>query len=386
MTGMLSAMAVVLLVLLGTASLSMAEVCHITDPIQRQECADVSMFHGSATQIHQSVLRQLCEAGHRHVLLKGAKPSQYQNLPPTSPRRAEQFAVINIHRDDFSEKVIWKSGEAVDIMCNDNWFVDEEVKLSNGYHWYRHGLPLWPLLNQTLVQKKKGLLSRAKKIDWPNYAIATPFYLVPNEIYNSRDPNLSIQKLFAGDLVQSALPNGQDTFANSAGFKDRVTNLYQSLFLDQAGYARKDINEDFDIYTNWLHPLISSSLQPMLESFLRAQVAPKRGQAVICPDELYIFFHQKPCSSSNSCLLLNEFQLALKVVNCPDTSIVAGFGMHGEVITEEIVPVKTLRKSQSMPQSGKMPSSALRNSYAFQAIWYLFILLGIRMSSIKLFL
>ncbi|KAK7085419.1 hypothetical protein SK128_016366, partial [Halocaridina rubra] len=314
-------------------------------------------WYGVASNIRTSVLRNLCEAGHRHVLLKGTKPSPYQTAPAALPRRAEQFAVFNIHRDDFSDKVNWKFGEAVDIMCDDNWFVDEEVKLSNGYHWYTHGLPIWPLVNQTLTLKKKGWFSRNKVANWPNYGIATPFYLIPSEIYNSRDPGLAIQKLFAGDFVQSGLtPHVQDAFTNADGFKNKITELYQHLFLDQTGYARKDLSSEFETYPYWLQPLVKLSLQPMLESFIHAQGAPKRGQAGICPDELYVFFHQKPCASNSSCLLLNEFQLILKLVECPDTRLVVGYGADSGMVTEETVAVKTVGRAQSAPGSQSAPS------------------------------
>ncbi|XP_068228491.1 uncharacterized protein [Palaemon carinicauda] len=346
MTGFRKPLAPAIVVLLS-ASFCFADVCHITDPIQRQECSSVFMMHGAPSQIRTSVLQQLCEAGHRHVLLKGAAPSQHQSFPLTSPRRAEQFGVIYIHRDDFSDKVNWKSGDAPDIMCNDNWFVDEEVKLTNGYHWYTHGLPLWPMVNQTVVPKKQGLLSRKKKIDWPNYAIGTPLYLVPFEIYNSRDPNLAIQKRFSNDFAATALAHEQNVLVNQAGFQDKVTNLYRTLFLDQTGYARKDINTDFESYPNWFQPLVQAALQPMLESFVQSQT-PKKGQAAICPDELYVFFHKLPCTASSTCLVLNEFQLILKLANCPDTSVVVGYGTQSEVV-EEIIPTKTLKKSESAP-------------------------------------
>ncbi|XP_066947457.1 uncharacterized protein [Macrobrachium rosenbergii] len=381
MTGLVSPLAPVLLVLLG-ACFCAAEVCHLTDPIQRQECSSVYMMHGAASQIRTSVLQQLCEAGHRHVLLKGASPSQYQTLPLTSPRRAEQFSVIYIHRDDFSDKVNWKSGDAPDIMCNDNWFIDEEVKLTNGYHWYTHGLPIWPMVNQTVVPKKQGLLSRKKKIDWPNYAIGTPFYLVPFEIYNSRDPNVAIQKRFQNDFAATALAHEQNVLVNQAGFQGKVTDLYRTLFLDQAGYARKDINADFESYANWLQPLVQASLQPMLESFLQSQT-PKKGQAAICPDELYVYFHKIPCTASSTCLVLNEFQLILKLASCPDTSVVVGYGTQSEIV-EEIIPTKTLRKSESAPSpqvdTGRgtgfqMRSLASSNKGGFQILGLMLVLL-----------
>ena len=284
-----------------------------------------------------------------------------------------------IHRDDFNDKVALKSGEAIDIMCNDNWFIDEEVKLTNGYRWYTHGVPLWPMLNQTLVQKKSGLLSRKKKIEWPNYAIGTPFYLVPFEIYNSRDPNVAIQKRFAGDFAATALSHEQNVLVNPAGFKDKVTNLYRALFLDQAGYARRDINSDFESYANWLQPLVQASLQPMLESFLQSQTL-KKGQSAICPDELYVFFHKIPCSASTSCLLLNEFQLVLKLASCPDTSVVVGYGMQSDIVVEEIVPTKTLKNSESTPNSRvdnkfQFPSSASFNRDPFLTLGFILTLM-----------
>lgn len=48
-------------------------------------------------------------------------------------QRAKQFAVVNLHRDSFSEAVSWTSGDAQNVVCDPDWMVDAEVELTNGY-------------------------------------------------------------------------------------------------------------------------------------------------------------------------------------------------------------------------------------------------------------
>ncbi|KAG7172641.1 hypothetical protein Hamer_G006855 [Homarus americanus] len=275
-------------------------VCHVTQEPVSGMCSSVKMLFGAPSKVHLSVLEELCHKGQQH--------------------RAEQFVVMNLHRDSFSDKVTWSSGDARDVICEKSWFVDEEVALANSYSWYRHGLPIWPLLNQTLAPKISRF-SRQKKLDWPNYAIATPLYIVPYENLNLRDPKIAINKLFTGDTVhQQDKLKLQNEFVQSVNFQKDILEFYED--------RNADIIQDAKDYMNWLLPLMNKSLRSMIESFKERQKkrAPKHSEVSFCPDELYVFFLEKPCSSVSSCHLLNHLQLILRTVGCSAiTDVVVGF-------------------------------------------------------------
>ncbi|XP_042215085.1 uncharacterized protein LOC121861430 [Homarus americanus] len=302
-------------------------VCHVTQEPVSGMCSSVKMLFGAPSKVHLSVLEELCHKGQQHVLIKGrgGVGGKGASIDPSSPfkeplRRAEQFVVMNLHRDSFSDKVTWSSGDARDVICEKSWFVDEEVALANSYSWYRHGLPIWPLLNQTLAPKISRF-SRQKKLDWPNYAIATPLYIVPYENLNLRDPKIAINKLFTGDTVhQQDKLKLQNEFVQSVNFQKDILEFYED--------RNADIIQDAKDYMNWLLPLMNKSLRSMIESFKERQKkrAPKHSEVSFCPDELYVFFLEKPCSSVSSCHLLNHLQLILRTVGCSAiTDVVVGF-------------------------------------------------------------
>lgn len=284
-------------------------------PVFGKCSSSLKMMLGASNRIHLAVLQQLCEQGWRHVRAKQeGRGSTSQHAPI---KRAEQFAVANLHRDSFSDEVSWTKGDAKDVVCALDWYVDDEVELINGYRWYRHGLPMWPLLNQTIGRKCRPF--SCKKPDWPNYAFATPLYLVPHEIKNFRDPMIAIQKLFSSDLVPSQKENRPvDAFVKPDKFQTDVTQL--------VAVHGNEINEDPDDYKNWLLPLVKRSFRFMIESFKARQNnrGPKKTQMSKCPDTLYIFFLQDPCGSTSSCLLLNEVQLALRTASCSATTLIVG--------------------------------------------------------------
>ncbi|KAK3878188.1 hypothetical protein Pcinc_017160 [Petrolisthes cinctipes] len=298
-----------------------ATSCSLPQPLVSGQCSSVKLLLGTSNRIHVAVLQKLCEQGWSHVLAqKSTTPSQQAPV-----RRAKQFAVVNLHRDSFIEAVSWTSGDGRDVVCDPDWFVDAEVELTNGYRWYLHGLPLWPLLNQTLAPPSRPNPFKRKKLDWPSYAFATPLYLVPHEWRSFRDPNIGVQKLFSNDLAPTSQQNlvGKpvDAFAKPDKFQAGVTQLLQTL-----GAA---INEDPEDYKNWLLPLVRSSLPSMIESFKARQSGrgPRKSgsqQVSTCPDLLYVFFLKQPCLNASSCMVLSEVQLALRKASCSTTSLIVG--------------------------------------------------------------
>lgn len=242
-------------------------------------------------------------------------------------QRTEQAAVLNLHRDSFSDQVRWEAGEASDVINSPSWYVDAEVPLSNGYTWYQHGLPLWPLLNQALTQKET-VLAKKKKLDWPSYAIATPLYVAPLEASNSRDLAISVRKLFAGDTARPQQQSAnQNVFANSNKFQSTVLDFIKDHFQDQFGYTLSDIGQTFSETERWIQPLVKQSLRPMLESFMKRQKtrAPKSSEIATCPDEVYAFFLQKPCATASACQVILDIQQELRVTNCVNTDVVVGY-------------------------------------------------------------
>lgn len=310
------------LVMLSGVACQDASVCQVPQTTSDSVCSSVKVLLGGVSEVHQRVLQEMCKRGQQHVLLKAREPPKDSSPFMEPVRRAEQFAVVILHRDNFSDRINWTSGDAENVICNSKWYVDEEMALLNHYSWYRHGLPLWPLLNQALAPKPR-LFSRKKKLDWPNYAIATPLYLVFREISNFRDPRIAIQKLFAGDLAgQQSELDRQSSFVQSDKFQKDVIDLYEA--------KESDITNDVAGYNNWLMPLITRSLPPMIESFKARQKrrGSKQSDISTCPDELYVYFLQKPCASSASCLLLNELMLILRTVDCSAvTDLVVGFSV-----------------------------------------------------------
>lgn len=57
------------------------------------------------------------------------------------------------------------------------WSVNEVTVLqATKYHWYVHGLPMWPLMYQALTNRTSRLPFNKKPADWPSYGLATPIY------------------------------------------------------------------------------------------------------------------------------------------------------------------------------------------------------------------
>lgn len=224
--------------------------------------------------------------------------------------------------------VQWYTGDAQDWTTDTNWWVDEEVAIPAGqgykaagatsyYHWYRHGLPMWPLQYQSLPKpthkKIRILFWRPRISDWPNYALATPLYLVPYEKRNYRNPELSIGKSFAA-MKKHKIEN----FVQTSAFYEFVRNYISNMgnrIVQHPKFPR-----------NWLAPLLDFSLPNMLLSFKTRQRsrAPKKAKVSRCPDQLYVFLLREPCHSD----LLNltkDLATSLTAGDCSNTtSVVVG--------------------------------------------------------------
>ena len=226
----------------------------------------------------------------------------------------EQFAILNLHRDAFSARVRWQEGDAKNVVDDSDWRVDEEEALVSGngddddataktfYHWYHHGLPMWPLLNQTI--KKPSFFRFRKKPMWPNYALATPLYLVPYERNNYRNEIISINRMF------HEMENKKEkAFKDTARFKTYVNEFCRK--------ACDIIENEADRLSNWLLPLVDNSFTHMMASFkkLQRRRAPKKTELSRCPDLLYVFLLREPCRH-DSLLLKENIDSLLHHVNC----------------------------------------------------------------------
>lgn len=299
--GLVAVLAAVLLVSLATViNTAPGQSLRISHSV----CSTVKFDPGEQEhQVAETILKELCETGLRHVVQEQRRP-----------RGGEQFAIINLHRDASSERVRWQEGDAKSVVDDSDWRVDEEEALVPGkgrntatrktfysYHWYLHGLPMWPLLNQTL--KKNNFFFSLRKVKWPNYALATPLYLVPYERRNYRNETISINKMF-----QKMGNKKHKAFKDTVRFKKYVTK-----------FCRKtcdSIERNPDRLNNWLVPLIDHSLTHMMESL-------KNGGR--CPDQLYVFFLREPCRH-DSLLLKEKIDDLLRRERCLDiTRLVIGY-------------------------------------------------------------
>lgn len=68
-----------------------------------------------------------------------------------------------------------------DVLSDPYWSVNEVTVLqTTKYHWYVHGLPMWPLPHQALTNKTSKRPFNKKPVDWPSYGLATPVYYASN--------------------------------------------------------------------------------------------------------------------------------------------------------------------------------------------------------------
>ncbi|XP_045112836.1 uncharacterized protein LOC123505517 [Portunus trituberculatus] len=285
---------------------------HVCSKVEFAIYEDLQEYH----QVAEDVLKQLCDTGRRHVVKEKRRP-----------RGGEQFAILNLHRDAFSATVRWQEGDAKNVVNDSDWRVDEEEALFPGeggdaatattfYHWYHHGLPMWPLLNQTLKKTTffKRLFKKSKKPKWPNYALATPLYLVPYERNNYRNEMISMNKMF-----HKMENKKQKVFKDTVRFKTYVNE-----------FCRKTcdtIEKNPDSLSNWLVPLIDNSFTGMMASFMKQERrrAPKKTKLSKCPDQLYVFLLREPCRH-DALLLKEHIDTLLHRANCLSiTKLVVGY-------------------------------------------------------------
>lgn len=218
-----------------------------------------------------------------------------------------------LHEDKSSGDVAWDAGGKRNVIMQRCWYVDEEVLLRNDYRWYSHGLPMWPL-----PAKKKSWYGMFWMMGsrWPNYALATPLYLVPA----ISDPGISIGKFFGKDLKRPR-SDTVDSFSRPE-VQEYVRQLVKKQFFEpeqnllSLATWRENATRDFDQYEHWFRPVVQESLKPMIMSF-RKQHRSK------CPDEIYVFFFRQPCESLDSCQVTADIRKESDT--CRSTELVVGF-------------------------------------------------------------
>ncbi|CAL4161982.1 unnamed protein product [Meganyctiphanes norvegica] len=298
---------------------------HVAPAPSASPCS-ISMMMGTADAAHMSLMQQLCQQGRKNILVKGLIDDVPAN--EEAQRRAEQFMILNLHRDAFATTPTYYNGVAPDNLKK-YWKVDDTVQLSNGNMWYRNALPLWPLLNQSMKPKKKSIVGTGGTPDWPNYAIGTPMYLIGNDVANFRDPKVSVSKFFAGELAstpqfaQSAC-TGTCKIVDPTKLKAGINTFIMEKFTDSNNNYKADA-ASVNAYSNWAELLVQESLPLMLKSFNKRQKSrcPKT-QCSLCPDELLLFMNQKPCPALKPCPILDGIKQQLTLAGCDTTEMVVG--------------------------------------------------------------
>lgn len=251
-------------------------------------CREIKFVDQSRrTAPRESVLRDLCEAGVTHVDLDD---------------KLKQFAIFNLHRDHFENTAKWHSGDAQNVMDDPYWIVNDVETLSTTkYHWYSHGLPMWPVPFQALANTTgKSLLPKKKPADWPNYGIATPIYFAAKAWRNQA---WSLEEFFQQQKKDSPFKSVKD-------FHKLAKSIVESINGQQV-----------ESYSDW--PFLRYSLVPMVKSMMLRN----KG---LCPDELYVYTRVTPCYPSEAAHLTCS-QAALEARNlltqagCRTTDVIVGY-------------------------------------------------------------
>ncbi|KAG7176422.1 hypothetical protein Hamer_G009234 [Homarus americanus] len=283
MYGQQARMTVALLAVLGTQ----VGWCFVRDTIKNlnpsTDCKDINA-------VREAVLRAMCVKAAPHIDLD---------------EKLKQFAIFLLHRDGFDDVARWHSGEAKDVLADPYWAVNEvEALTSSKYHWYTHGLPMWPLPHQALpnttVTKLPSLKKKKKSVDWPNYGLATPIYFASNAW---RNQEWSLEEFFQQKKKSSPFKSHKD-FHKLA--KEVVTSVDGSKV---------------ESYSEW--PFFKYSLVPMVKSMV------ERNKG-LCPDELYVYLRVTPCYPSEAAHLTCA-QAALHArtllthASCRSTDVIVGY-------------------------------------------------------------
>ncbi|KAK8744277.1 hypothetical protein OTU49_000715 [Cherax quadricarinatus] len=218
--------------------------------------------------------------------------------------KLKQFAVFLIQRDGFDNQARWYSGEAQDVLADPYWVVNEvEALATTKYHWYSHGLPMWPLPHQALTNTTASKLPSLKKkvVDWPNYGLATPVYFASNAWRNQA---WSLEEFFQQKNKKTSPFKSHKDFHNLA--KELVANID---------------GQKVESYSEW--PFLKYSLVPMVKSM----VTRNKG---LCPDELYIYLRVTPCYPGEGAHLTCaqaalHARTLLTLAACRTTDVIVGY-------------------------------------------------------------
>ncbi|XP_047496259.1 uncharacterized protein LOC125043924 [Penaeus chinensis] len=278
--------------------------------VSKESCSSVKVLGKEPSEIRLEVLQGMCEKMFDHVLLSGSSSRECPSTASQPQRRTTQAALVVLHNDSSNSYVTWDAGAERNVITKKGWYIDEEVSLRNGYRWYSHGLPMWPFLNRM----KTSWNIFKKEPRWPNYALATPLYLVPAEQCENRNPLISVGKFFSKELMRPR-SDPVDSFSRST-VKDDVRNFVLQHFFVQNQVWRENADKDFEKCEHWFQPLVRQSLKPMIKSFVKQHKSK-------CPDETYVFFFRQPCESMESCQVIEDFKREFD--KCPSTEMVVGF-------------------------------------------------------------
>lgn len=256
------------------------------DPVDMcREIKFVDASRRSATR--ESVLRDLCEAGVTHVELDD---------------KMKQFAIFNLHRDNFEDAAKWHSGDAKNVIDDPYWTINDVEQLKDTkYHWYTHGLPMWPLPHQAISNTTaKSILPKKKPADWPNYGMATPVYFAAKAWRNQA---WSAEEFFQQQPKNSPFKSHKDFHKLAKEVVEKVNG------------------QQVESYSDW--PFLRYSLLPMVKSMMLRN----KG---LCPDELYVYTRVTPCHPTEA-RQLTCVQAALEARNiltqagCRATDVIVGY-------------------------------------------------------------
>ncbi|XP_045615349.1 uncharacterized protein [Procambarus clarkii] len=255
------------------------------------DCRDIKFTDPSRrSAVRESVLRAMCTKAAPHLDLTD---------------KIKQFAVFLLQRDDFDDQARWHSGEAKDVLADPYWVVNQVEELpTTKYHWYSHGLPMWPLPHQALpntTTSKLPSLKKKKPVDWPNYGFATPIYFASNAWRNQA---WSLEEFFQQKSKKTSPFKSHKDFHKLA--KDIVANL-DGLKVES--------------YSEW--PFLKYSLVPMVKSMV------ERNKG-LCPDDLYIYHRVTPCHPSEAAHLscaqaALDARTLLTLAACRTTNVIVGY-------------------------------------------------------------
>ncbi|KAK7078142.1 hypothetical protein SK128_000372 [Halocaridina rubra] len=276
-----------IILLLYATSFSFGRQCHQPED---ERCNNVRVLGVENESSHtKEILKKLCSAGFAHT-------------------EGEQFAVLNLHNDISSNTVDWRVHQSRNYMCDNYWQVDKTVE-DELRDWYIQGLPIYPLMNQHLKHGRGRMFKTlfGSDIKWPNYAIATPLYMVQKICDQGGSPSTNMETLFASD--------GSNIFESSDKFQ-KFAQTFMGRFSQRDGNECGGQSKDVESYDKWLQPVIQKVLHEMVNSV-------KKTNGKKCPKELYLVVHRKPYMFEK--VLNHDLDQALTSTKCTTTTKVIGY-------------------------------------------------------------